>query len=218
MKIIEPSFEILCPTTKERGIAALRFIESMARISHRSEDKQTDESWERFLRFVVMEHADWSVVEHSMATVIFTLDRATANQLVRHRLFGFTQASTRFINYKKVGEIEVIRPPGLKPEDETVWLESVAKSCWGYTVLMERKYAPETARSVLPLCLATKISVSGNFRNWRHFLISRTTKETQQDFKNITIPLLAAFKERVPILFDDIQPDEKQSVAFSKPR
>jgi thymidylate synthase (FAD) len=218
MKIITPSFEILNPTNKEQGIAALRFVESMARISHKSEDRQTEDSWERFINFVVVQHADWSVCEHSLATVLFTLDRATANQLVRHRLFGFTQASTRFINFKKVGEIEVIRPPGLKSEDETVWLESVSKACWGYTVLMERKYAPETARSVLPLCLATKIAVSGNYRNWRHFLISRTTKETQQDFKNITIPLLAAFKERVPIIFDDIQPDEKQSVAFSKPR
>ena len=108
MKIIEPTFEILNPQDLLDGIAKLQFIEKMARISHRSEDLQTDDSYKRFIKFVVMEKGDWSVVEHAYATVIFRVDRGVTHELVRHRLFSFTQESTRFVNYGKKGDMDFI--------------------------------------------------------------------------------------------------------------
>lgn len=218
MRIIESTFEILNPKTREEGIESLKFIERMARISHRSEEAQTEDSWERFLTAVVIGHGDWSVVEHQSATVVFTIDRGTSHELVRHRLFAYTQESTRFVNYKKVGEISVIRPEGLAAENESPWLESVAKSCWAYTVLMERGGPPQMARSVLPNALATKIAVTGNYRNWRHLFLMRSTKETHPDFKRVVIPLLAEFKARIPILFDDVEPDSRQIDNLKKGR
>ena len=219
MKIIEPSFEVRTaagPLTPAAGIEMLRWIEWNARISHRSEDAQTDDSWRRFIQAVVIQHGDWSVTEHAAVTVVFRVDRGVTHELVRHRLFSFTQESTRFVNYKKVGEIDVIRPEGMKAEYESVWLESVAKACWGYTVLMERGASPQLARSVLPNALAATISVTGNLRNWRWFLLARTTKETHPDFKRVTIPLLAEFKRLIPILYDDIEPDTKQSISMAR--
>jgi len=218
MRIISPSFEVLNPANRDDGIAALRFVEKMARISHRSEEAQTENSWERFIRFVCIEKGDLSVAEHSMATVLFTLDRGVTHELVRHRLFAFTQESTRFVNYKKVGEIDVIRPEGIDHTNDSVWMEGVSKACWAYTVMMERGGPPQMARSVLPNALASRIAVTGNYRNWRYFLIARTTKETHPDFRRVTIPLLAEFQARVPILFEDIEPNSKQSIAFSKAR
>ena len=97
MKIVQPNFTILRPANTEEGILALKFIESMARISHRSESGQTEDSYKRFIEFVCVKRGDWSVAEHSSATVIFTVDRGTSHQLVRHRLFSFTQESTRFV-------------------------------------------------------------------------------------------------------------------------
>ncbi|MGH7745910.1 MAG: FAD-dependent thymidylate synthase, partial [Candidatus Dormibacteria bacterium] len=101
MKIIEPSFEILKPASKAEGIVALRFIECQSRISHRSEDSQTEETWGRFIEAVVLKRGDWSVVEHSSATVRFRVDRGVSHELVRHRLFSYTQESTRFVNGDK---------------------------------------------------------------------------------------------------------------------
>jgi len=101
MTIIEPRFQILSPQDDLAGVVALRTIERAARISHRSEDKQTDDSWQRFIQFVVMEKGDWSVTEHVSATVVFRVDRGVTHELVRHRLFSFTQESTRFVNYNK---------------------------------------------------------------------------------------------------------------------
>jgi len=77
---------------------------------------------------------------------------------------------------------------------------------------------PQVARAVLPNALASTIAVTGNLRNWRHLLIMRTTKETHPDFRRVMIPLLAEMQQRIPILYDDIIPEQKQSEALSKPR
>ena len=217
MKIIEPSFEILRPRDKEEGINQLRFIEQMARISHRSEDLQTDTSWERFIKFVVMTKGDWSVVEHAYATIKFRVDRGVTHELVRHRLFSFTQESTRFVNYGKKGDMDFILPVGVSRDDQDFRL--AFQSAEGeYLAQLNLGRPPQVARSVLPNGLASTIAVTGNLRNWRHLLIMRTTKETHPDFRRVMIPLLAEMQQRIPILYDDIIPEQKQSEALSKPR
>lgn len=105
MKIVRPYAKILPPpgslNTSIVGAELLQYIEYCARISHRSEDKQTDESFDRFLRSVVMDKGDWSVVEHVNLSVEFLIDRGVSHELVRHRLASYTQESTRFVNYEK---------------------------------------------------------------------------------------------------------------------
>ncbi len=98
MKIVQPYARILEPETLEH---ALTRIEAAARVSHGSEDAQTDTSAERFVRAVVLQHGDWSVVEHVSASVEFLVDRGITHELVRHRVAAYTQSSTRFINYAK---------------------------------------------------------------------------------------------------------------------
>lgn len=220
MKIIEPSVELLNPTSAEEGINALKFIERMARISHRSEDAQTPDSWEPFLTSVVLGHGDWSVVEHASATAVFRVDRGVTHELVRHRLFSFTQESTRFVRYggKQVSEMEFIKPLVISDGDSYWWAHSCEEAEKTYKELLERKVRPQEARSVLPNALAATIAVTGNFRSWRHILLMRTTKETHPDFGRVMIPLLQTFKERVPLLFDDIEPGARQIDNMRKPR
>jgi len=221
MNIIEPSFDILRPIDKEAGIKQLRFIELMARISHRSEDKQTEDSWKRFLQAVVMQHGDWSVVEHETATVIFRVDRGVTHELVRHRLFSFTQESTRFVNGRKSypNGLEFLRPTNISEgQAEWHWHQACHQSELEYLSLLDQGVRPQEARSVLPNSLAATIAVTGNLRNWRHLFIMRTTQETHPDFKKVMIPLLEEFKQRIPLLFDDIIAGQKQTESLSKPR
>ncbi len=98
MKIVKPYAKIMEP---ELLAGALARIEYAARVSHRSEDGQTDESAERFIRAVVLQHGDWSVVEHVSASVEFLVDRGITHEIVRHRIASYTQESTRFVNYAK---------------------------------------------------------------------------------------------------------------------
>jgi thymidylate synthase (FAD) len=87
-----------------------------------------------------------------------------------------------------------------------------------YLQLLDDGMRPQEARAALQNALASTIAVTGNLRNWRHLLLMRTSKETHPDFKQVTIPLLATFKERVPLLFDDIEPEQKQSSNMRLPR
>lgn len=215
MEIIKPSVQILTP---KDGIDALRFIESMARISHRSEDMQTNDSWKKFIGAVVLGHGDWSVVEHSSSTVIFRIDRGITHELVRHRLFSFTQESTRFVNYSKKIGLQFIKPSLLRQDVEEAWKYAIKQSQFYYNNLLENGVRPQEARSVLPNALASTVAVTGNLRNWRHFLLMRTSRETHPDFKEVTIPLLKQFQELVPLIFDDIEPNVRQIDNLRKPR
>jgi thymidylate synthase (FAD) len=218
MKIITPTVDLIRPENAQAGIDCLRFIEKMARISHRSEEKQTLVSWERFITAVVLEHGDWSVVEHSYATVVFRVNRGVTHELVRHRLFSFTQESTRFVNGRKSYPEGLEFIPPLGDEGEATLYNFLVDSETAYFKMLDQGYRPQEARAVLPNALAATIAVTGNLRNWRHLLLMRTSKETHPDFKEVTLPLLALFKERVPLLFDDIEPEQKQSLNMRLPR
>ena len=221
MKVIEPSALIVGrPENREEGIELLRQIERLARISHRAEDKQTDDSWFRFVGSVVMVKGDWSVVEHVSTTVIFRVDRGVTHELVRHRLFSFTQESTRFVNGRKSypNGLEFIKPLHLPDACYRDWQDVCALAENRYLAMLDAGARPQEARSVLPNSLASTIAVTGNLRNWRHLFIMRTTQEAHPDFKRVMVPLLVEFQQRIPLLFDDIIPNQKQSEALSKPR
>jgi thymidylate synthase (FAD) len=122
--------------------------------------------------------------------------------------------------------VEVIQPHFPPAADDPVkrerylyeWQGAISDAEDAYTNLIKDGLSPQIARSVLPNALAATIAVTGNLRNWRHLLIMRTTQETHPDFKRVMIPLLTIMQQRIPLLFDDIVPGQKQSEALSKPR
>lgn len=240
MKIIQPYAKLIDKGTQTHD--ALMRIEYGARISHRSEDQQKQESYAKFLKAVVIDHGDWSVVEHSSVAVEFYVDRGITHELVRHRLFSYTQESTRFVNYEKKMPPAFIYP---KPEDTCVaclmgnapacpadpylpwfhilegredencsydprWLYSIQRAEMAYKALISSGWRPQEARSVFPNALASKILMTGNLRSWRWFFLMRTSVEAHPQMRQVTIPLLAEFKQRFPILFNDIEPLARQ--------
>lgn len=218
MRIVKASWNILRPATLEAGVELLQFIESMARISHRSEDRQTPGSWRRFLKSVVMEKGDWSVVEHAGATVLFRVNRGVTHELVRHRLFSFTQESTRFVNGRRSypNGLEFIEPAAAAGDASLQ--ASYANAEAAYLDALDRGLRPQEARAVLPNALASTIAVTGNLRQWRHLFIMRTTKETHPDFREVAVPLLEEMQRRVPLLFDDVKATSSQAENLRLPR
>ena len=238
MNIIQPYARLVGPLdpkdqfTLQDGIRLLRRIEYFGRISHRSEEAQTEDSWKRIITNIVMEHGDWSIVEHASVTVDAVVDRGITHEWVRHRLFSFTQQSTRFINHEKKMPASFVEPeiePTQKMDDpisldekrhlcKTLWRDAINDAESRYIQLIRLGVAPQIARSIFPNALSSRIATTGNLRNWRHFLIMRTTKEAHPQMRQVTLPLLEEFKEKIPLLFDDIKPLSRQIDNLRLPR
>lgn len=212
MKIIESSYTILSDIS-ENGIKELQFIEQAARTCYKSEDKITDdgESAKVLIRRLISSGHE-AMLEHSMLSVRFVVDRGISHEIVRHRLFSFAQESTRYCNYSKGkfgSEITFIKPC-FWDEDSNfymMWKFCCLEAEKDYIYFIEDGATPQEARTVLPNSLATEIVVTGNYREWRHFLKLRTDKAAHPQMREVTIPLLRELQERIPIIFDDIGVD-----------
>lgn len=212
MQVVEPYATILNVPDKATGIQMLKRIEYYTRVSHRSEDSITEDSYDRLIRASVLQHGDMSVIEHELVNVEALVDRGITHEWVRHRIGSYTQESTRFVNYQKNGgEAKVIQPAFDNHDDLQDWRTVMRASEDAYMAMVARGCKPQIARSVFPTALASKIIVTFNLRTWRHFFIMRTSKEAHPQMKQVTLPLLADFKERIPILFEDIIPEQRQA-------
>lgn len=219
MELIEPYAKMMNVHTREDGIALLRQIEWCGRVSHRSEDTQTEASWERFLQTVVLGHGDWSIVEHAIVAVEAVIDRGITHEWVRHRVGAYTQESTRFVNYKKKMPPTFVIPDFEGNDDAfDIWYEAIEHAEQAYIRLIDVGVTPQIARSVFPNALSSRLITTYNLRNWRHFFLMRTSRESHPQMRQVTIPLLKEFQTKIPLLYDDIEPNAKQSDNLKKMR
>lgn len=153
---------------------------------------------------------------------VFDLEMKTYHNYVAN---GFiVHNSTRFVNYEKKMPPSFVWPEiepsqgmadnlSLKDKRQLcrdIWTDAIESAEGYYRGLVTNGVAPQIARSVFPNALASRIIITGNLRNWRHFLLMRTTKEAHPQMRQVTIPLLAEFTEKIPLLFDDIKPNARQ--------
>lgn len=201
MIAIKQSFEII---DNLDGAEVLRKIERCGRICYKSEGKISETSAEKFVKMLISRGHE-SVLEHVSVTVKLITSRAIANEIVRHRLASYSQESTRYCNYKDKG-IEFVVPHFLTPGTGAYreWELSCIRAEDDYNT-MAVKYPPEIARDVLPLCTKTEIIITADLREWRHILRLRTSPSAHPSMRELMIPLLADFKQIIPIIFDDIK-------------
>ena len=205
MRIVDPGFEIL--SLPDFG-HMLQNIELAGRTCYKSEDKITPDSARTFVeRIVKMGHE--SVIEHAHVTVRFICDRGVTHELVRHRLASYSQESTRYANYAKDRfgrEITVIRPMFWAEDapEYALWRQAMEAAESAYLALMDAGAKAQEARSVLPNSLKTEIVMTANLREWRHVFRLRCAGPAHPQMRQVMLPLLEAFHEHLPILFDDL--------------
>ena len=206
MKIIEPSVEILTPID---GKAILKMLEAVGRTCYKSEDKIQEGSAEKFISNIVKRGHE-AVIEHYNITVKFICDRGVTHEIVRHRLASYCQESTRYCNYandKFNGEITVIKPMFLEVGTDgwELWHDACAMAEKVYFDLLDFGCTPQEARAVLPNSLKTELVMTANIREFRHFYTLRCSKAAHPQMREVANMLLREFKERIPVLFDDIE-------------
>ena len=222
MNKIKASYEILTPIS-EGGIKELQHIEKIGRVCYKSEDYITEDG-ESARKFVAMliRNGHEAMIEHSLLSVKFTVDRGVSHELVRHRIASFAQESTRYCNYAKDkfgAECAFIDlEPGImldnkmkKMSGEEIalvmaeWTSAMEDAERHYMRLLELGATPQIARAVLPNSTKTEITVSANYREWRNFFKLRVPADVHPQMREVTIPLLKELKGMIPVIFDDIE-------------
>lgn len=194
--------------------AAVEHLAHCARIAYRSEGVATPEKDESLCRRLLFDVKHESVFEHVGATAILQTDRGLSHEIVRHRLCAFTQESTRYCNYgagKFDQQIRVVRPGGIEEGSEAhlVWRHACLTAEMQYMNLLKAGQPAQMARSVLPTCLATRIAVTANLREWRHILKLRTGQvagsKPHPDIVGLMRQVLSLFRQYWPVFFEDFQ-------------
>ena len=209
MNIVKPGFYI---ESEVDGDKILQLIEKAGRTAYKSEEKISNQSSIDFIKMLI-QRGHFSVIEHYSVTVRVICDRGISHEIVRHRLASYTQESTRYCNYSKGkfgNELTVIEPSFWNYESDTekkkykIWKETLNKIEESYLELIKLGASPQEARSILPNSLKTEIVMTMNLREWRHFFELRTSDSAHPQMREIAIPILAEFKKKIPIIFDDL--------------
>lgn len=209
MRIIDPSFTWL--GNAPDGDQMLANIAAAGRVCYQSESKSDDAAFVR--KRIGQGHE--SILEHEKISVRIICDRGVSHELVRHRIASYSQESTRYCNYSKGkfgSELTFIRPYW---DDRSIsaemirlracWQEACLNAEWSYKKMIDAGCTPEAARAVLPNCLKTEVVMTANLREWRHFFKLRCAPAAHPDMRIIANMLLTAFKDVVPVVFDDIE-------------
>lgn len=200
IEIIQPSIQLLTPLEEIRRFPAK--VEEAGRTCYRSEDRIGAETAEKFCRMLIRRGHE-SVLEHCQISVRITCDRSTSHQLVRHRLCAFSQESQRYVAYHN--KLTVIDPEFQFLDIIQHWQQAMQVIALIYRHAIDAGEKPETARAILPNCVATQLVMSANVREWRHIFMERAVNpKAQSQVRNLMAVLLIKLHGAAPCLFDDI--------------
>jgi thymidylate synthase (FAD) len=175
-------------------------IEHAGRVCYRSQSRGDPAA---FLRARLREGHE-SIIEHAGATFeISGISRACSHQLVRHRLASYSQESQRYVD---MSAPEVVVPDAVaaSPEARALWDGLLEKVKTTYGALRELGVRKEDARFVLPNATATRIIVTMNFRELRHFFRLRITPEAQWEIRAVGVAMLTQLVPHAPTVFGDL--------------
>ena len=208
MKTVKTSWSFESPVD---GWEILRLIERAGRTCYKSEDLITMRSAEAFAKKITHQLKHHSVLEHVSLSVRVVCDRGISHEIVRHRIGAYSQESTRYCNYSKDKHgngITIIEPEHLrtKPEaDQAIWHHHFRTTEATYLDLIGRGWTPQEARGILGTELKTELVITYNLRQWRHFFTMRCAKAAHPQMRTLALPMLAEFKTRIPVVFDDLE-------------
>jgi thymidylate synthase (FAD) len=178
---------------------------SAAELQH----EMSDEDVAKLVR-VLVRSGHHSALEHASFTfAVDGVSRACTHQLVRHRLASYNQQSQRYVNFG--GGDSFVVPPSVAANAEAskVFLAAMEHARAAYDRLVElglaegrgKESVQEDARFVLPNAAETKIVVTMNARELRHFLQVRCCNRAQWEIRDLAWTLRGMLKEIAPNLF-----------------
>jgi len=169
-----------------------------------------------------IKHGHWSVFEQATMTLEIHTTRAIAAQVLRHRSFTFQEFSQRYADSSLLSE-EIPLPelrrqdtknrqnsindvdPFTKQKYEILMQHHFKESMNLYQDMLDSGIAKECARNVLPLCVPTKMYMSGNLRNWIHYIQLRSANGTQKEHQEIALLAKQHFICQFPVISEALE-------------
>lgn len=150
-----------------------------------------------------------SVLEHASFTFgVEGVSRVLLAQLTRHRLASFSVQSQRYVSYEKgFGYIVPPKIAALGPEAQAEYQAQMAQMHAWYVAWQEKlgqgEGSNEDARFVLPGACETRLMVTMNVRELRHFFGLRMCRRAQWEIRALATEMHRLCMEVAPALFAD---------------
>ena len=193
---------------------AEKHIAYCARVSNPS--NQGNDSFEGLIKYCI-KHKHWSIFEQAFLTIELETTRAIAAQVLRHRSFTYQEFSQRYADSSLL--MDKIPLPELRRQDtknrqnstddldpfivqklemqmQTLFDSSMAL----YQQMLGHGVAKECARNVLPMCVPTRMYMSGSVRSWVHYIDLRSANGTQKEHMDLANACKAIFVEQFPVI------------------
>ena len=189
-------------------------IVNAARASFNKSSDTLDERDKKLINYLA-EHNHMSPFEHCTLTVLIEVPLYIRSQIHRHRTFAYNEVSRRYTSedldfyvpdmgdIRKQSKSNRQGSDGELDEDESMAVQAMmnkfhADSLALYNNLLDLGVCREQARGVLPQNLMTKFYMTGNLRNFAHFLKLRSHKGAQQEAQEVADQLRAILTEKYP--------------------
>lgn len=168
-----------------------------------------EHNWLSDLKFLSVRN----IYHKKRTTVKFICDRGVSHEFVRHRVFSFSQESTRYCNYCKDkfdNQLTFIIPCWItdieegnyeayceyhhaKNDSSKFWYDTCMNSERVYEDLINQNWTPQQARSVLPNSLKTELVMTGFNDDWRNFFNLRCANNAHPQARELAYMLKEKF-------------------------
>jgi len=202
----------------------LRVVNS-ARISFGGESEELQDKDKKLIKYLA-DNQHMSPFEHNILTVIIECPLFIRSQIHRHRTFAYNEVSRRYTS----DNLEFFIPDTIRKQaksnrqasegelDEIEAANAIAlmekhhaESEKIFKSLLARGVPREQARGILPQNLMTKFYMTGNLRNWIHFVKLRIDNHAQAEVQSIGKQVLDILLEKFPEATKALMNDETLS-------
>lgn len=165
----------------------------------------------------------FSCFEHQGATLRLKVPLFVRSQIHRHRTFSYNEISRRYVKdnlefywpdkWRKAAEnvkqgssneehIMVIPNKGRNPTNMLTWAkDNVEDAIHLFNTMVEEGVCAEQARMLLPQNLYTSFYMTGNLRNWAHFLKLRLDPHAQKEVRDIAEMVAEILEPLFPVSY-----------------
>jgi len=186
-------------------------VVNAARVSFGSTKKTLDSKDEKLIKYL-SDNKHFSPFEHCTLTVKITVPIYISKQIMRHRTFSYNEISRRYTSknmkffipdeFRKQSTSDRQASAGIINDSDQklfTYMVDAYQFCFqAYEELLSAGVCREQARGVLPQNLVTEFYMTGNLRNWIHFVDLRIDKHAQQEIQLVGNKILTILKDKFP--------------------